>query len=219
MGKLSTSAVSFIGDWSNILTIIFTVLVALAATVSFIAPSPLIAKRATVFGLVIGWLTIFPACLTFWTSGVREEYAEKRVAEIERQASPRRLSSDQKQRLIAELKRFPGQQVRIISPQINESSDYAFDFVDVFLGANWRVVDKDTIHGITFVSYDRELQGIHVAMPSAKADDMHGSAVALVAALTHQHLPTSWKTQKDFDEPSVIEFYVGAKPFKGFGSK
>jgi hypothetical protein len=222
MGQLSLPLATAISDWTSFATIIFVVLVAIFGTISYRASPPFAnstLKWATLCGLFIAWLTIIPAVLAYWASGIREEYAERRVKQLQQQASPRRLTSDQKQQLIEALKRFSGQPVRVIAPQINESSDYAFDFIEVFQGANWRVVNKDTIHGITFVSYDHELQGIHLAIPTIDADDAKKAAKALASALTHQRLPSSLKTQQEFNEPSVIEFYVGAKPFVDFVDK
>lgn len=145
---------------------------------------------------------------------------EERTARLllEKQITPRRLSSANKKELFEKLKQFAGQRVRVIAPQSDESTEYALDFVEVFEKAGWQLIDSINSTRVSLVQYDRNPAGLHVTTVSLSvaATNLHKAGEALVASLQSQQLAVAARSSSVAAYPEdseIIEFNVGIKPF------
>lgn len=209
--------------------------------------------------LVIGGIiTVGATVLIFWITGVRERYADERLAAnemmtakanadaasaraltasienenirlqtkleeervarllLEARISPRRLTSEHKDRLVLALQKFQGQKIKVVSPQNTEGNEYALDFIDVFRRSGWRVLESYTSTGVMFVGYDIEPHGIQLSIPSEPERDpmVELAAQALALTLSNEGLRENqgFNTPIEKLEGDVIEISVGVKP-------
>jgi hypothetical protein len=93
--------------------------------------------------------------------------AETRLAEVHRKEMKKRLSEEEKQKLIEALKPFAGQKVAVASRLGDEDGkSLAEDFVAVFDAARW---DHGGNGGISVQRWDRDPVGIEITLNEADA--------------------------------------------------
>jgi hypothetical protein len=144
-------------------------------------------------------------------STVEEERAAR--LQIEERITPRRLTSEQKIKLISELESFRGQKIRVLSPHNTERNEYAIDFIQIFRRAGWVIVESGTSTGVAFVEYDIEPHGIQLEVAPDDPPGVLAAALAFSTALSNQNLMQGEPIGLPHDRTDGwIDFGVGIKP-------
>jgi hypothetical protein len=135
--------------------------------------------------------------------------ADKKLGQVQKQQSDRRLSDDQKQAILAAISPYPGQKVDIVAvANVGDALAYAEDFRSLFEVAKW-----DYGSGVSQDVYTGDVVGLSVLISDAngKAHRAPIGAAKLMLVLIQLGL-----IKEGFSDPNiegdVIQIRIGRKP-------